>query len=168
MGEQPVAWAPNEHRRRAVDESQFDELLEALGDLGELTARGERHDDLIGRAPAELFADLEGQRLGAFGVVRAQVHVDEGPVGVFGDQLDAEPIDVVVVALDAEHRAPEDRRHGDLGLLEIGRDDGHARPANGRGVGRDRRREVAGRRAGRRRESRVAGRSRAPPRPRGP
>ena len=46
--------------------------LKALRDLRELAARGERNDDLIGRAPAELFGDLKGQGLGAFGVVRSE------------------------------------------------------------------------------------------------
>src|ERR1035441_9312755 len=38
------------YRRGAVDETEFDELLETLGDFGKLTARRDRHDDLSGRA----------------------------------------------------------------------------------------------------------------------
>ena len=80
----PAAWAPKSTRRAALDQPDRDELAEALGDLRELAARGDRHDDLVGQAPAELLGDLEGEGLGALGVVGPDVHVGEGPVGVLG------------------------------------------------------------------------------------
>ena len=61
-------------------------------------------------------------RLGAFGVVGAQVDVDESPVEPVGD-LRAEAVDVVVVAVDADDARAVDGGAEDLGLLEIGGDE---------------------------------------------
>src|SRR4029077_2838767 len=82
-------------------EAELSELLEATGDLREQRARGDRHDAAVGQLPAELLGDLEGERLRALRVVRAQVDVDERPVAL-GAQLGAEAVDVVVVALDTD------------------------------------------------------------------
>src|SRR3546814_5349120 len=70
-------------------------------DPGEHCPRCDRGDDHVGRAPAERLGDLEGERLGALGVERAQVDVDEAPAGLVGD-LEAEAVDVVVGALDRD------------------------------------------------------------------
>ena len=57
--------------------------------------------------------------LGAFGVVGAQIDVDEAPFEAVGD-LRAEAIDVVVVAVDAHDARAVDGGVQDFGGLEIG------------------------------------------------
>ena len=84
------------------------ELLEALPELREQRAGGDRRDDCVGKLPAELLGDLERERLRALRVVRAQVHVDERPVEL-ARQLDDEPAAVVVAAADGDHLAAVDR-----------------------------------------------------------
>ena len=58
-------------------------------------------------------------------VVRAQVDVDEAPALAqrVADQLGAEAVDVVVVALDADQLAAVDRGHDDLARLQVVRDE---------------------------------------------
>ena len=92
-------------------------------DLGEHRAAGDRHDDAIGQPPAELLGDLEGQRLRAFRVVRPHVDVDERPAVVDVGDLAAQPIDVVVVAVDGNDGRLVGRGRDDLGRLEIGRNE---------------------------------------------
>src|SRR5207247_2684820 len=76
-----------------------------------------------------------------------KVHVDERPRARLAE-LRAEPVDVVVVAADADEVGPVDARREQLLLLEVGwNEDVRAQPA-GRRVGGDRVGEVAGRRAG--------------------
>ena len=62
-----------------VEEADLRQLPEPLGDLRQLGARADRHDDVVRRLPAQLLGRLEGEGLGALRVVRAQVDVDEGP-----------------------------------------------------------------------------------------
>ena len=62
-----------------VEQAHGVELGEALGHLGELAARADRHDHVVGRLPAELLGDLEGEGLRPLGVVGADVDVDERP-----------------------------------------------------------------------------------------
>src|SRR6185503_13706858 len=57
----------------AAQQARVDELLEAARDLGEQRAGGDRRDHAVGDLPAELLGRLERERLGALGVVRAQV-----------------------------------------------------------------------------------------------
>ena len=97
-GEQPCAWAPFIVGIVAGDQPGVDELLEAAGDLRELRAGGDRADDAVRQLPAELLDRLERERLGALGVVRAQVDVHERPARPLARDLGAEPVDVVVVA----------------------------------------------------------------------
>ena len=78
--------------------------LVRLVDLGQDRAAGGRDDRVLRQPPAELLGDLEAVGLGAFGVVRPQVHVDDRPAVLVGD-LGAEAVDVVVVAADADHGA---------------------------------------------------------------
>ena len=106
-------------------------------------------DDHVGRPPAERLGDLVGERLGALGVERAEVDVDEAPAGLVGD-LEAQPVDVVVGAVDRHDRRAVGEGVVDLGRLEVGRDEDVGRqPDGGRGR-RGRAGEVAGRRAGER------------------
>ena len=126
------------------DQAERDQLIEGLADLADQRAAGHRADDVVGQAPAELLGDLVADGLRALGVVGAQVHVDEAPVVLVGDQR-AEAVDVVVVAVDADQPRAVDLRVEHLGGLEVGGDEdaglqAQARRLRGDGVG-----QVAGR-----------------------
>ena len=98
--------AGDPHPLVACDEPDESELGETLVDLGEETPRGDRHDDVVRESPAELLGHLEGERLGALGVVGAEVDVDERPFLVFVDDLGAEAVDLVVGAVDGDDPPP--------------------------------------------------------------
>ncbi len=121
-GEQPSAWAPFMRGSSPSIRPSSVHSSKALGDLREQRPRGDGHDAAVGQLPAELLGDLEGQRLRALGVVGAQVDVHERPVAL-GAQLGAQPVDVVVVALDADQPGPVDASGEDLLLLEVGGDE---------------------------------------------
>jgi hypothetical protein len=104
----------------ALEQPAVDPLLERARDLGEQRAGGDRRHHAVGELPAELLGDLEGQRLGALGVVRADVDVDERPVVALAGDLGAEPVDRVVVALHRDHVGPVGAGGEDLLLLEVG------------------------------------------------
>ena len=59
-----------EDRQLALEQAHLEPLLEAAGDLGEQRAGGDRSHDPVGQLKAELLGGLEGQGLGALGVVR--------------------------------------------------------------------------------------------------
>ena len=142
--------------RLVIQEAHLCQLAEPLGDFGQLRPRPHRHHDVVGCLPAELLGRLEGEGLGALGVVRAQVDVHEGPRRVLGRQLGAESVDVVVAALDGDQVVPVHRRHEHLAPLEVGgNEDVVLHPGSGR-VGGDRVGEVARRRAGRHLEAEFA------------
>ncbi len=104
-------------------------------------------DDAVGDLPAELLGRLEGQGLRALGVVRAHVDVDERP-RVLARDLGAQPVDVVVVALDGDEVRAVDPRGEDLLLLEVGGDEDVGLEAERGGVGGHGVGQVAGRGAG--------------------
>ena len=79
-GAQPGSLPAENARQAALDEAEPAELLESLPELGEERPGRDGRDDRVRQLPAELLGDLEGERLRAFRVVRAQVHVDERPV----------------------------------------------------------------------------------------
>lgn len=146
IGEQPRLGAVH-LRVRIRDESDAGELLDALVDLRDHRARGHRHDRMVRRFPAKLFSNLVAQRLGAFGVVRAHVHVDEGPA-MRVCELAAEPLNIVIVAVDGDHGRPVHSCPQDLAALQVTRDE-HQGPHPGLCAMRgDRAGEVSGRRAG--------------------
>ncbi len=138
-------------------EAHLAQLGEPLGHLGQLAARSDGDHDMVRGLPAELLGDLEGQRLGAFGVVGPHVDVDEGPTRALARQLGAQAVDVVVVPLDGDDRPAVDGRHGDLGRLEVVRDEDDRVHARSRRVGGHRVGQVAGRRAGRHLEAQLPG-----------
>src|SRR6266481_2010913 len=133
------------HRLR-LDPSERDQFAERLCDLGDERTAGHRHDDVIRQGPAKLFGDFVAVRFRAFGIVRAQIHVDEAPLKAVGD-LRAKAIDVIIVAVDAHDARSVNRGVEHLGGLEVGRNE-HAgveallRRLRGDSVGK-----VAGRRA---------------------
>ena len=127
-----------------LDEAERDQLAERLVHLGQLGARGDRDDDLVGQAPAQLLGDLVAQRLGALGVERADVDVDERPALLLAGDLRGEPVDVVVGAVHGDEVLGVDGAVDLLGALEVGGDeddglDAGPRAGRGHGVG-----EVAG------------------------
>ena len=78
-GAQPGRLRGVDRRQVAVDEAELAQLLEALEDARQQRAAGDRRDDVLREPPAELLGDLEAVRLGALGVVGAQVDVGEPP-----------------------------------------------------------------------------------------
>jgi hypothetical protein len=137
------------HRRqRAAHEARVDELLEPARDLREQRARGDRRHDPVGQLPAELLRRLVGERLGALGVVRAQVDVHERPAVALARELRAEPVDGVVVAAHADDLRAVCARGEDLLGLEVGGDEHVGGQTGVGGVRRDRTGQVAGRGAG--------------------
>ena len=143
-------------RQLALGEADFGELAEAAEDARQQRAARHRRHDVVRIAPAELLDDLEAHRLGAFGVVGAQVDVDEAPAVAIG-HLRAQPVHVVVVAGDGENRRPIDGRAEELARLEVVGDEDAALEAEARRVRRDAVGEVAGRRAGEHLEAQLDG-----------
>ena len=142
-GEQPERLRAVHDRHLARDQAGVDELLEAARELRELRAGGDRPHDAVRQLPAELLDGLEGQRLGALGVVRAQVDVHERPRRPLARDLGAEPVDVVVGAAHGHDLRAVGAGREHLLLLEVVRDQHVGGQPGGRGVGRDRVREVA-------------------------
>ncbi len=104
------------------DEAEVDEFVEGLANFADERAAGHGDDDVVGETPAELLGDLVAYGLGAFGVVGAEIYVDEAP-GVFVGDLGAEAVDVVVVAVDADEARTVYQGVQDLGGLEVGWDE---------------------------------------------
>jgi DNA internalization-related competence protein ComEC/Rec2 len=148
---------PEHPVRGGLHEAQLAQLMEALVDLGQLRAGRHGHHHLAWQPPTELLGDLEAQRLGALGVVRAHVDVDERPVFVLGGQLGRQPVDVVVVAVHGQQRAAVDGGGEDLGLLQRRRDHHDRVPPRAGGGRRHGVGEIAGRRAGEHPEAQLAG-----------
>ena len=139
MGAQPLAWPPKKRTSCLVEQADLDELAEAAlrawctSNPRPAARRAHRG------APAQLLGDLEGDGLGAFGVERAQVDVEHGPALELVGQLQAQAIDVVIGTVDAHDGGAERSSLGDLGRLEVGRDEDDSAQAvgsGGRGHGR--------------------------------
>ena len=133
-------------RRRRLDQPDLDQLAERLVHLGQQLAAGHRDHHLRRDPPAELLGDLVPEGLGALGVERPDVDVDErGVLELVGlGQLRAQPVDVVVGAVDRDHVAAVDGGRDDLAGLQVGRDEHDRRHAGPRGVRGDRVGQVAG------------------------
>ncbi len=149
IGAQPAAWAPwmRGGRPRDATRPSLVELAPRLVDLGDQRAAGHRRHHVVGQSPAQLVGDLVGVGLRALGVVGAQVDVHEGPAVAIG-RLGAQPVDVVVGALDGDDAGAVDLGGDDLGRLEVARHQDRGLEAERRRVGRHRVGQVAGRRAG--------------------
>src|SRR5207253_2349544 len=115
-------------------------------------AGGYRDHYVIGCPPAELLDDFERQRLAAFGIERTQVDVDDGPAILVG-QLGAEPVDIVVGALDFDDRGAVRAGGANLAGLEVRRDEDERAQTGARRVGRDRAGQIAGGGTGKRVEA---------------
>ncbi len=129
--------------RLFFDEAEVDELVEGLANFADERAASHGDDDVVGETPAELLGDLVAYGLGAFGVVGAEVDVDEAPGVLVGD-LGAETVDVVVVAVDADETRTVDLGVEDFGWLEVGRNEDAGLEAEAGGLGGDGVGEVAG------------------------
>ncbi len=120
------------------------QLVEPLVDLGEQRPARGRHHYMVRHLPTELLGRLERERLAAFGVVRPHVDVDERPL-VDAGELRAQPVHVVVVAVDRDDVAAVYRGGEDFALLEVRRNEHVAAQPRVRGVRGDRVREISGR-----------------------
>ena len=129
--------------RFVFDEAEVDELVEGLANFADERATGHGDDDVVGQAPSELLGDLVAYGLGAFGVVGAEIHVDEAPVVFVGD-LGAETVDVIVVAVDANEAGAVDLGVENLCGLEVGGDEDGGLEAEAGGLRGDGVGEVAG------------------------
>ena len=102
--------------------AERDQFAECFGNFGDQRTAGHGNDDVVGKRPAELLGDFVAVRLRAFGIVGAQIHVDEAPLKAVGD-LRAEAIDVIVVAVDAHDARAVDGGVEHFGGLEVGGDE---------------------------------------------
>src|SRR5438132_967838 len=99
----------------AVDQAERLELLEGLPDLGDQGAARAGHNNMLRCPPAQLLGDLVAERLGAFRVVRPEVHVHERPAVLVSD-LRAEAVHLVVGAVHGDQGRVVDERAQDLAL----------------------------------------------------
>ena len=155
-GAQPAGWPPTNRTSFGSTSPTSTSSSKPLATFvnSEPEAIGATSD--VRQPPAELLGDLERERLAALGVERPEVDVDEGPALLVGD-LEAEPVDVVVRAVDADDRRAVAQGVVDLRRLEVRRDeDEGTQPERGRGGG-GRPGEVAGRGAGERVEAELDG-----------
>src|SRR5262249_61413576 len=85
---------------RGGDEPKLLEFYHCLVDLGQKRTGCHRNDDVIWRFPTQLLHCFIEERLRAFGVIRTDVDVDEGPT-VFRGHFAAEAVVLVVWAPDS-------------------------------------------------------------------
>ena len=98
----------------AVDQAELASSRKALSTLVSCEPDAIGMTTCVGQPPAELLGDLVAQRLGALGVERPDVDVDERPALLLAGDLGAQPVDVVVDAVDGDERAAVDRGGDDL------------------------------------------------------
>src|SRR6185437_5037157 len=96
--------------------------LKGFADLADEGAARHGDDNVVGQSPAQLLGDLVAYRLGAFGIIGAQIDIHEAPVVLVG-YLTAEAVDVVVVAVDADEAGAVDLSVENLGGFEFRRNE---------------------------------------------
>ncbi len=89
---------------------------------------------MLRQPPAKLLGDFKAVGLGPFGVIRAEIDVDDRPAILVGD-LGAEAVDIVIVPANADHVGPEDQRAKHFALLQVVRNHDKAADARLGGVG---------------------------------
>ena len=136
-----------DRERLVLQNADLDEFLVSLVNLRQQRAAGHRDDGVAREFPTKLLGDLEAHALRAFGVIGTQVDVHEAPA-VFAGDLGAEPVDLVVSAVDADDIRAINERAEHFALLEIGGNEDVALQAGRGGVGGDGIGEVAGGGAG--------------------
>ena len=102
---------------------------------------------MVRHPPAQLLCHLVAQGFTALGVVGAHVDVDEGP-GVVVGKLAAQPVNLVVGAVNRDKHRIVDRCADDLALLQVGWDEDHGADAGPGTVGGYAASQVAGGGAG--------------------
>ena len=133
-------------RGSTVDQPGRSQLRRGRRGPREQRARTDRHDDVIGQAPPELFGALEEKRLRTLGVVGPQREVHEPPALLVGETR-AQAIHLVVGAAHSDHGRAVRGGARDLALVgRRGNEDERAKPVARGGRGH-RAREVSGRRA---------------------
>src|SRR5205823_9105943 len=85
--------------RLLVDETRPLELCDGGRGPREKRTRTDRHDDVVGEAPAELLDALEEERLGALRVIRTPREIHETPALLVGEPP-TETVDLVVGPAD--------------------------------------------------------------------
>ena len=120
IGEQPLGWPMWILVCAVSREADRLELVEALVHARGERPAGRRHDDVVGRVPAELLDDLVGERLRALRVERAQGDVGELQAARFR-QLAAGAVGFVVVAVELADLGAERAAAARLGPLQVGR-----------------------------------------------
>src|SRR5262245_11785023 len=93
-------------------------LSQRAVDLAAQAVPGHRAEDMPRRPPAELLGDLVADRLGALGIERPQVDVDEAPA-VLERHLRTQAVDLVVGAGHADDLGPKDAGAEDLASLQV-------------------------------------------------
>ena len=139
-------------RRCVIEQANTDQLLKRLGRLRQQRAGGYGDHDVIRSLPAELLDDFEGERLASFRIERAKVDVDDRPAVLVG-QLGAEPVDVVVGAINFDDGGAVCAGGADLAGFEVRRDEDQRPQPCARRIRRNRAGEIAGRGTGQRVEA---------------
>ena len=142
-GLQPSAWAPWNAGSEPSSRPRSSHSSNPPAILVNRDPDATGHTTRSGSSKPSCSATSKRQRLGALGVVGPQVHVHERPWMLAG-KLGAEPVDVVVVAVDRHQVRAVDAGGEDLLLLEVGgHEDVGLEPGGGR-VRRDGVGEVPG------------------------
>src|ERR1700746_2898003 len=102
---------------------------------------------MSGKLPTQLLDDLETHRFRPFGIVGAEVNVDESPT-VFSGDCRAKAIHVVIRALNSNNICAENQRTKNFARFQIRRYQDKALQARRSRIGRDRIRQISGRCAG--------------------
>src|SRR5256884_8804617 len=98
---------------------------------------------MVGCPPAELLHHLERQRLASLRVKGAEVDVDDRPA-VEVSELDAQPVDIVVGAVDLDDGRAVGAGGANFARLPAGRNGDQGTKAGARRVGRQRSSEASG------------------------
>jgi len=101
---------------------------------------------MSGKLPTQLLDDLETHRFRSFGIVGAEVNVDESPT-VFSCDFRAKAIHVVIRALNSDNVCAENQRTKNFAWFQIRRYQDKALQPRRSCIGRDRICKISGRRA---------------------
>ena len=118
-------------------------FLVSLVNFREQRSAGHRHDGVARERPSQLLRNLKPHALGTFRIIRTEIYVNKTPSGLSGD-FGAEPVDLIVGAVNSNHVGPVNERAQNLTLLKIRWNQNVASQACGSRIGGDSIREVAG------------------------
>ena len=106
------------HRKIAVDQPDILQLPEAARDTRKERASSHRGNDVVRKLPTQLFRDLEGVGLRPFSVVASEIDIRKPPAVLVSD-LRAQPVHIVVIALDGDNLRIVDTGTEHLARLEV-------------------------------------------------